>query len=285
MPGSDTTPQAMSAASPITADNRSAIGRRLLTSSTGGSGMASGSRMSWRCSSTMARSPLKSGLAIRAGLAAGGGKRPSGQRRYPVARPTRRISQCRVQIFSLMDRRTHDRLPLLSSSDVHKTTVSLLQSVGAGALRIEYVDSFATHRWRPIMPKLSPSSRSRGQIESAMVGSAVAGLAGHDRVGVQTFAERNKISLSRYRSRTGALSGTELLGNRRGRQNRGQYASYRKWPIRPPLASPHSYPRAADLRVTQHTHSRCRSATSDTHQLPRLKTWTRFIAIRVPARS
>lgn len=39
-------------------------------------------------------------------------------------------------------------------------------------------------------------------------------IAPYYRVGVQTFAERNKISFCRYRSRTGALNGTELLGNR-----------------------------------------------------------------------
>jgi len=44
-PGSDTTPQAMSAAIPITAESRSAIGRSVRASSTSGSGIASGSRM------------------------------------------------------------------------------------------------------------------------------------------------------------------------------------------------------------------------------------------------
>ncbi len=107
-------------------------------------------------------------------------------------------------------------------------------------------------------------------------------MAGHGRAGVQTFAERGRISLCRYRSRTGALGGSELLGIRRGRQMRGQYASYRKWPIRPPLASPHSYPRAANLRATQHTHSRRRSATSDTHKLPRLKTGRALLRCAFP---
>src|ERR1700735_1142697 len=90
-----------------------------------------------------------------------------------------------------------------------------------------------------------------------------------DRVGVQTFAERNKINFSRHWSRTGALNGTELLGNCCGQQIHGQYAYHRKWPIEPPQ-SPHSYPRAANLGATPHTQSRFRSATSDTHQPPRL---------------
>ena len=148
-----------------------------------------------------------------------------------------------------MDRRTHDRLPLLSSSDVTKSSIRLLQSLATTHWTIVHVDGLATRQSWPITVVLNCRQ---------------------DRVGVQTFAERNKISFCRYGSRTGALTGTELLGNCRGQKIHGQYASHRKWPIGLPQ-SPHSYPRAADLSVTPHTQPRTRSATSDTHQPPRLK--------------
>lgn len=71
-------------------------------------------------------------------------------------------------------------------------------------------------------------------------------------------------------SLTGARGDIEFSGNCCSRRTTGQYAANLKWPDRPLPASPHEKPRAADLRVTQHTQSRSSSATSDPPS-PRLK--------------
>lgn len=90
-----------------------------------------------------------------------------------------------------------------------------------------------------------------------------AARAQHGRVGVQTSAGRDKMELSRQSSLTGACGDMEFLGNCCSRQTTGQYATHLRWPDRPPPAFPHNNPRAAELRVTQHTQSRSSSATSD----------------------
>jgi hypothetical protein len=132
-----------------------------------------------------------------------------------------------------MDRRTHDRLPCFQAPML-QNEYSSPSVIGAGALGIVDID---------------------GLRDAPVVADKLALNCRQDRVGVQTFAERNKINFSRHWSRTGALTGTELLGNCCGQQIHGQYAYHRKWPIEPPQ-SPHSYPRAANLGATPHTHNR-----------------------------
>lgn len=89
----------------------------------------------------------------------------------------------------------------------HKNSIRLLQSVDAGATSTYIDGSFD-----------APTMVTNGRVE----------IAEQDRVGVQTSAERNKISFSRHWSRTGALTGSESLGICCERQSHGQYASHRK---------------------------------------------------------
>jgi hypothetical protein len=104
------------------------------------------------------------------------------------------------------------------------------------------------------------------------------------RVGVQTFAGLGEIDFSRYRQPTGALGRrTEQQRLSCDRQNRCQYAKDLKWPVRPPQASPHNTPRAADPRLT-HTQSGAADPQRPTPPLPRLITGPAIIATRVPRR-
>jgi hypothetical protein len=103
------------------------------------------------------------------------------------------------------------------------------------------------------------------------------------RIGVETFAELTEIAIVPDRSCRSALGRTKLQGIRCNRQNRRQYANDLKWPARPPQASPHSSPRAAEPRFTQtHTHLRGRTATSDTNNAALAKVGTLLFATRAP---
>jgi hypothetical protein len=108
------------------------------------------------------------------------------------------------------------------------------------------------------------------------VAHAQIGPQDRDHIDVQTFAGFGEIAPGRYWQPAGALGGTtEFLGPSRDRQNRCQYADDLKWPARPPQASPHNVPQAADPTPNAtHTEGAADPATSHT-AIAALAKWTR----------
>jgi hypothetical protein len=86
---------------------------------------------------------------------------------------------------------------------------------------------------------------------------------------------------------TGALGrSTRFPGLSCARRSYRQYANDLKWPIRPPQASPHHTPQAADATPSRtHTHKRAQQTRNVSHRRRRACNRTRCLSRAGPART